>query len=391
MRAPLYGAAFLVVAELSFRALELRAGRPGRTRPTAGGGGRRGSRRRRVIVRLVVPAACPFTAEQGPLARSGGHRRRGRPRHCTRPRGDAVAMTVAVVRVAVARLRRRWRRARVGGAPFAARGCARWASAVIATKCAALTGSCAAAVDPARAPRKLAGLVGVGRLLVHLRARAAANVDGGDRRSMVPRGGSGGGRRRALGAGCTAQPRRLPGRDAGCARPWTPPPARRPGLRPAGQDRPARAGCRLRPGRTAVRIRVSSRQTKAELLVDGYGSGARPPGRQEVVVARLRSCIVFADGVAEPCAPIPSPRPPTERATLRGRARLRRSGGAAPTAAARRPPLSSTCSGRAWIAHVRTADRVAVVDLDEESLVALEPSAPFEAGAAGRRAPARGR
>ena len=31
------------------------------------------------------------------------------------------------------------------------------------------------------------------------------------------------------------------------------------------------------------------------------------------------------------------------------------------------------------IAHVRTADGVAVVDLDEESLVALEPSAPFEA------------
>ena len=33
------------------------------------------------------------------------------------------------------------------------------------------------------------------------------------------------------------------------------------------------------------------------------------------------------------------------------------------------------------IAHVRTADGVAVVDLDEESLVALEPSAPFEAPA----------
>ena len=33
------------------------------------------------------------------------------------------------------------------------------------------------------------------------------------------------------------------------------------------------------------------------------------------------------------------------------------------------------------IAHVRTADGVAVVDLDEESLVALEPSAPFEAAA----------
>ena len=33
------------------------------------------------------------------------------------------------------------------------------------------------------------------------------------------------------------------------------------------------------------------------------------------------------------------------------------------------------------IAHVRTADGVAVVDLDEESLVALEPAAPFEAPA----------
>ena len=33
------------------------------------------------------------------------------------------------------------------------------------------------------------------------------------------------------------------------------------------------------------------------------------------------------------------------------------------------------------IAHVQTADGVAVVDLDEESLVALEPSAPFEAPA----------
>ena len=33
------------------------------------------------------------------------------------------------------------------------------------------------------------------------------------------------------------------------------------------------------------------------------------------------------------------------------------------------------------IAHVRTADGVAFVDLDEESLVALEPSAPFEAPA----------
>ena len=33
------------------------------------------------------------------------------------------------------------------------------------------------------------------------------------------------------------------------------------------------------------------------------------------------------------------------------------------------------------IAHVRTADGVAVVDLDEEGLVALEPSAPFEAPA----------
>jgi hypothetical protein len=30
------------------------------------------------------------------------------------------------------------------------------------------------------------------------------------------------------------------------------------------------------------------------------------------------------------------------------------------------------------IAHVRTADGVAVVDLDEESLVALDPSGPFE-------------
>ena len=30
------------------------------------------------------------------------------------------------------------------------------------------------------------------------------------------------------------------------------------------------------------------------------------------------------------------------------------------------------------IAHVRTADGVAVVDLDDESLVALDPSAPFE-------------
>jgi hypothetical protein len=33
------------------------------------------------------------------------------------------------------------------------------------------------------------------------------------------------------------------------------------------------------------------------------------------------------------------------------------------------------------IAHVRTADGVAVVDLDDESVVALEPSAPFEAAA----------
>jgi hypothetical protein len=30
------------------------------------------------------------------------------------------------------------------------------------------------------------------------------------------------------------------------------------------------------------------------------------------------------------------------------------------------------------IAHVRTADGVAVVDLDDESLVGLDPSAPFE-------------
>ena len=33
------------------------------------------------------------------------------------------------------------------------------------------------------------------------------------------------------------------------------------------------------------------------------------------------------------------------------------------------------------IAHVRTADGVAVVDLDDENIVALEPSAPFEAPA----------
>jgi hypothetical protein len=33
------------------------------------------------------------------------------------------------------------------------------------------------------------------------------------------------------------------------------------------------------------------------------------------------------------------------------------------------------------IAHVRTADGVAVVDLDDESVVALEPSATFEAPA----------
>jgi hypothetical protein len=32
-------------------------------------------------------------------------------------------------------------------------------------------------------------------------------------------------------------------------------------------------------------------------------------------------------------------------------------------------------------AHVRTADGVAVVDLDDESLVALDPAAPFEAAA----------
>jgi hypothetical protein len=31
------------------------------------------------------------------------------------------------------------------------------------------------------------------------------------------------------------------------------------------------------------------------------------------------------------------------------------------------------------IAHVRTADGVAVVDLDDETLVALDPAAPFEA------------
>ena len=110
---------------------------------------------------------------------------------------------------------------------------------------------------------------------------------------------------------------------------------------------------------------------------------AASASREVVVTLGSRGCIVFADGVAElvRAHPVAARRPDRRRRRVRGRLprRPQRRRGAdrcgTPGGRARlRPPRRP----RGVIAHVRTADGVAVVDLDDESLVALDPAAPFE-------------
>ena len=91
-----------------------------------------------VLVGLVVLAAAATPLDGGLGLEAVGHRRRGRARRCARPRGGAIAMSVAVVG-SLSLDFVDGGAPRVGGGPFYAARALRalGASAVIAAKCAA--------------------------------------------------------------------------------------------------------------------------------------------------------------------------------------------------------------------------------------------------------------
>ena len=124
---------------------------------------------------------------------------------------------------------------------------------------------------------------------------------------------------------------------------------------------------------------------EAELLVDGYDERALGRlGVPEVVVTLgSRGCIVFADGVAELVrAHAVESADPTGAGDAfcdrvpRGAERRRLADLCRPPGrrARQRPP----CGPRCVIAHVLTTDGLALVDLDEETVLGLEDGTPFE-------------
>ena len=355
VRAPLYGAAFLVVAELSFAALELRAGRP-----EPGLVPRRvavvvGAAAAGVIVGLIVLAAAATPLNGGLGLEAAGIVAAVVLVVCARPRGGAVAMTVAVVG-SLSLDFVDGGAPRVGGAPFYAARALRalGASAVIAAKCAA--------------PDRHLLLPPLIRLGLPVRwqdssvsAAFSFTYEREQRRMSIEAIADPWSPAEAVAAVGDArwvQVAPLSRADfpaetlAALAR------GRRLLLDGQGLARPARIGpleldADYDPAvlRSVSVLKLSA--DEAELLVDGYGEQAlgRLGVKEVVVTLGSRGCIVFADGVAElvRAHPVAAADPTGAGDAFAAAYVVARSGGAAPTAAARRAAalVSDLLAGRA--------------------------------------------
>ena len=355
VRAPLYGAAFLVVAELSFAALELRAGRPEPGLVPRRAAVLVGAAAAGVIVGLVVLAAAATPLNGGLGLEAAGIVAAVRPRRCARPRGGAVAMTVAVVG-SLSLDFVDGGAPRVGGAPFYAARALRalGAPAVIAAKCAApdrqlllpplirLGLPCAGRTRPCRPPSRSPTSASSGA------CRSRRSPIRGLRRRQWRRSATRAGCRLRRSAARTSRPRRWrhsPAAAASCST------ARASPVRP-GSAHSSSMPTTTRPYCGPCRC-SSSRRTRPSCWSTATTSERWAAWASSEVVVTLgsRGCIVFADGVAElvRAHPVAAADPTGAGDAFAAAYVVARSGGAAPTAAARRAAalVSDLLAGRA--------------------------------------------
>ena len=183
--------------------------------------------------------------------------------------------------------------------------------------------------------------------------RAAADGDRGDRRSVDAGGGAGRGRRTLGGCRSRRSAVRTSRETLAALARGRRLLARRPGTGAPGRIGPLVLDDDYDPAvlRSVSVLKLSA--DEAELLVDGYDE--RALGRlgvgEVVVTLGSRGCIVFADGVAElvRAHPVAAADPTGAGDAFAAAYLVARSGGAAPTAAARRAAalVSDLLAGRA--------------------------------------------